>query len=262
VTTRKHDVESLSGAYALHALNDDETRLLEAHLVGSEETRNEVTELTDTAVLLGMAIDPVAPPASLKQGIMALLASTPQLPREESLQARNPDPIDVSSVTGTAAARAQARWFSKPLIALASVAAAVALIVGGGLVANTVSDNSFRQAQADQLAAIGSASDTQRVDAAVDGGGSATLMWSAELGASALIAKGLPVLASNKTYELWYIGSDGARAAGTFTIDQDGRAWRVLDGELRRGDVIGVTVEPSGGSKAPTTAPILTIESA
>ncbi|MBG6055743.1 anti-sigma-K factor RskA [Salinibacterium sp. CAN_S4] len=258
MTPRKHDVESLSGAYALHALSDDETKLFEAHLAESEETRNEVTELTDTAVLLGMAIDPVAPPASLKQGIMAQLASTPQLPREEPVEA----PIHISSFTGKAAAKAQARWFSKPLTALASVAAAVILIIGGGVVVNTVNDNSFQQAQANQLAAIGSASDTQRVDTEIDGGGSATLMWSEELGTSAFIAEGLQALESGKVYELWYINDEGPRAAGTFSIDDDGKAWRVLDGELQSGDVIGVTIEPRGGSESPTTAPVISIQSA
>lgn len=258
MTPRRNDVESLSGAYALHALSDEENSLFEAHLLESEATRNEVTELTDTAVLLGMAIGPVVPAASLKQSIMAQLASTPQLPREEPIAA----PITLSSFTGRAAAKAQARWFSKPLMAVASVAAAVVLIVGGGVVVNGVNDNSFQQAQANELAAIGSASDTQRVDTKIDSGGSATLMWSNKLGTAAFIAAGLEKLPSGKVYELWYIGSDGPRAAGTFTIERDGSAWRVLDGTMRSGDVVGVTVEPSGGSKAPTTAPKISIDSA
>ncbi len=258
MTPRKHDVESLSGAYALHALNEDETRLFEAHLAESEETRNEVTELTDTAVLLGMAVDPVAPPASLKQGIMAQLASTPQLPREVPVAT----PVNIGSVNGKAAAKAQAHWFSKPLTAIASVAAAIILIVGGGVVANTVNDSNFQQAQANQLAAIGSASDTQRVDTKVDGGGTATLMWSGKLASAAFMVAGLQKLPSDKVYELWYIGGDGARAAGTFSIDKNGSAWRVLDGEMKGGDVVGVTIEPSGGSKTPTTDPVIKIVSA
>ena len=248
----------MTGAYALHALTEDEARIFEAHLAESEETRNETTELTDTAVLLGMAVDPVTPPASLKQSIMDQLASTPQLPREELPEA----PIQLSSFHGKAAAKAQARWFSKPLTALAGIAAAIILVVGGGVISNTFNDNSFQQAQANQLAAIGSATDTKRVDTKIEGGGSATLMWSNELGSSAFIADGLKKLESGKTYELWYIGSDGPRAAGTFTIDKNGSAWRVLDGEMKGGDVIGVTIEPSGGSKAPTTAPVISIESA
>jgi len=31
---------------------------------------------------------------------------------------------------------------------------------------------------------------------------------------------------------------------------------------MRAGDTIGITVEPSGGSKAPTTAPIVAVPSA
>ncbi len=243
----------MSGAYALHALNEDETKLFEAHLAESEATRNEVTELADTAVLLGMAVDPVEPPAALKQSIMAQLASTPQLPREVPVAA----PVDISSFNGKAAAKAQARWFSKPLTALASIAAAVILIVGGGVVVNNVNDASFQQAQANQLAAIGSASDTQRADTAIDGGGSATLMWSEELGSAAFMVAGLEELPSGKVYELWFIGSDGPRAAGTFSIDDDGTAWRVLDGDMRGGDVVGVTIEPSGGSELPTTDPVI-----
>ena len=97
---------------------------------------------------------------------------------------------------------------------------------------------------------------------AIDGGGSATLIWSGGLGSSALIVTGLPMLASDKTYELWYIGFDGPRAAGTFSARSDGTAWRVLDGDMKNGDIIGVTVEPSGGSPAPTTAPIVVLKSA
>lgn len=243
----------MSGAYALHALNEEETKLFEAHLAESEATRNEVTELADTAVLLGMAVDPVQPPAALKQSIMAQLASTPQLPREVPVAA----PVDISSFHGKAAAKAQARWFTKPLTAIASIAAAVILIVGGGVVVNSVNDASFQQAQASQLAAIGSASDTQRADTAIDGGGSATLMWSEELGSAAFMVAGLEELPSGKVYELWFIGSDGPRAAGTFSIDDDGTAWRVLDGDMRGGDVVGVTIEPAGGSELPTTDPVI-----
>ncbi len=43
----------------------------ETQLAESEELRNEVTELTDTAVLLGLAADPVTPSPALKQNIMA-----------------------------------------------------------------------------------------------------------------------------------------------------------------------------------------------
>lgn len=248
-----NDDAMLSGAYALHALNEDESRRFEAHAAESDEARNELTELADTAVLLGLAVDPVEPPASLKLDIMAKLDTTPQLPR---LAASEP------IVAGPAETKARARWFTRPLTALVGVAAAVALVVSGAVIVNTMGDSSFQQAQADQLAAINAADDSQRVVAAVEGGGTATLMWSSELKSAALMVADLPPLASGKVYELWYINESGARAAGMLKLGEGGDAWRVLDGKMGTGDTVGVTVEPSGGSKAPTTDPVIMIESA
>ncbi|TFD66771.1 anti-sigma factor domain-containing protein [Cryobacterium ruanii] len=70
----------LAGAYALHALDAQDTAAFEAHLIESERARIEAAELNDTAVALGLAVAPVQPSASLKVNLMALLASTPQLP--------------------------------------------------------------------------------------------------------------------------------------------------------------------------------------
>lgn len=258
MTPRKHEVASLSGAYALHALSDEEVTLFEAHLADSEELRNEVTELTDTAVLLGLATPPVAPPAALKASIMAQLASTPQLPREVEPETS----VDVRRFSGNAEAKARSRWFAKPITALVGMAAAIALIVGGVAAANTMADHTFQQAQADQLAAINAAEDSQRQVAEVSTGGTVTLMWSGALASAALIVDDLEPLPSDRVYELWYIDESGARPAGVFTVDDDGSTWRVLDGEMAAGDTVGVTVEPAGGSDSPTTAPIVEIASA
>ena len=70
----------LAGAYALHALDANDTATFEAHLAESERARIEAAELNDTAVALGLAVAPVQPSAALKANLMSLLASTPQLP--------------------------------------------------------------------------------------------------------------------------------------------------------------------------------------
>ncbi|WP_105033437.1 anti-sigma factor [Cryobacterium aureum] len=70
----------LAGAYALHALDDQDTAAYEAHLAESERARVEAAELNDTAVALGLAVAPVQPSGALKANLMSLLASTPQLP--------------------------------------------------------------------------------------------------------------------------------------------------------------------------------------
>lgn len=258
-TNPADDTANLSGAYALDALNANEREQLEAHLAGSEETRAEVTGLSDTAVMLGLAVTPVVPPPALKANIMAQLATTPQLAAEPPVAE---SPVAESPVVGKAEARARARWFTRPAVALAAAAASVALIVGGGVVSTTITSNNFAAAQAEQLAAITAADDSQRQVITLDGGGTATLVWSTELASSAVIVDGLKPLPASAVYQLWYIDAAGARSAGTFTVSAAGSTARVLEGDLKAGDTIGVTVEPRGGSTAPTTDPVVVFESA
>ena len=47
--------------------------------------------------------------------------------------------------------------------------------------------------------------------------------------------------------------------AGTFDV-AGGETWRVLEGSFTPGTVVGITVEPAGGSPQPTTDPIVAIE--
>ena len=247
------DPSTQTGSYALGALDADEVAAFEKHLAEHPETRYEATELSDTAVLLGLAVPPVAPSASLKASLMAQLDATPQLPAETPA-------VAPPQLARPAEARARARWGSRPVVALASAAAVIGLIAGGGVVATSVFQNNQRQEQADLFAAINAASDSQRRSVEL-ADGTATLVWSDELQASALIVDGLQPLPSDKDYELWYIGESGIRSAGILSADGS-RTWRVLEGSKEPGDVIGVTVEPRGGSEQPTTDPIIKIESA
>jgi len=251
--TSDKELGNLSGSYALNGLDAADLAEFEAHLQQSHATRDEVTELTDTAVLLGLAVEPVQPSAGLKASIMDQLDAHPQLPVAAASSAAFESP---------AGRKAQARWFTRPVTALAAVAAAIALFVGGGVITTSLAQNSFAQQQADQLAAINSADDAQRASVDLADGGTATLVWSNTLLSSALIVDGLAPLPADRTYELWYINDAGARPAGTFGVAGSGSTWRVLDGTMKAGDTVGVTVEPRGGSDAPTTDPVVVISSA
>lgn len=68
-----------------------------------------------------------------------------------------------------------------------------------------------------------------------------------------LHVSGLPAVPRDKTYEAWVITTGGApRAAGLLV---DGTV--TLQGKLPRHAVVAVTVEPAGGSAAPTTPVIV-----
>ena len=245
-----NDVTAGVGSYVLDAMDYDEREEFEAQLPGSGDLRNEVTELTDTAVLLGLAAEPVSPTPALKQNVMARLGQLPQFERDEPLVLRESHP------------KALARWYRRPAIVLTAAAAAVVLIAGGAVGANIAIQGAATSRQAGALAAITTAADVHRAEASVSTGGTATLVWSPDLKRAALIGKGLTVLPSGKTYELWYIGSVGTPTpAGLF--ESNGKSgFQVLSGRMSPGDAVGVTVEPAGGSKAPTTKPVVLVATA
>ncbi|MEO7147741.1 MAG: anti-sigma factor [Terrimesophilobacter sp.] len=211
-------------------------------------------EQADVEAALGLAVAPVTPSPDLKASIMAKLATTPQLPAETETTA----PV----VPSAAEHKAQTRWFTRPLPILVAAAAAVMLFVGGTFLGMGINTQPAQDLQATSLATLTSASDLQRASSTLSDGATATLIWSLDQQRSALLVSDLPKLPDGKTYQLWYIDSAGPRSAGTFDASATSTTWRVLDGEMRGGDTVGVTVEPAGGSTAPTTEPIVAIASA
>ena len=235
----KHE-RDLAGAYALDALSAEERAAYERAIAGSEEARSEATELQDTAVILGLSVAPVDPPAALRARLLAAAVTTPQQ-------------LDVT--TGPAANRARARW-SRVALAATSVAASIALIVGG--VALVTSQQPATQDA--MMAALKQAPDMHQMQTELATGETVMLRWSPQLASSAVIVDGMDPAPSDKVYQLWYIDEEGARPAGILSIVDEGKSWYVLDGAMDENDKVGVTVEPMGGSVEPTTDPIVVLE--
>ena len=189
-------------------------------------------------------------------------AAVPSAPGAPLGAPTSPDASDAPAVppVGRAEAAAQRRWFSRPGAFIGAAAAAVVLIAAVVVGVNWPGPNGWG-AQRD-LASISAASDAQQATGEVAGGGTVTLTWSEELGRSAVTVDGMPALDSDQTYELWYIDSETAVPAGTFTVGDDGTTWRVLEGDMTAGAAVGVTVEPAGGSPQPTTQPVVVVPTA
>jgi anti-sigma-K factor RskA len=255
---RDSDLSALSGAYALDALAEPEKSEFEALMAESEQLRSEVTELVDTAVELGLSVTPETPSASMRDKLMAQVAVTPQFAPLDAPEAPLRAPVRV----GSAEARAQARWYQRPMGTLLAAAAAIALIVSVGGVSSLVIQGQNDLATASQVNEIQASDDYQRASVDLDGGGTATLVWSLGLERSALIVDGLKGLPAGSTYELWYIDKNGATPAGTFDVGSEGTHTVVLAGAMDAGDTIGVTVEPSGGSTKPSTDPVIVVQTA
>lgn len=221
--------ESLTGAFALDAVTPREREALAQALAGSESLRTEVTELTDTAVELGLAIPPVTPPASLRASILDAVESLPQ---------------DVSRRRSRPAAESGGRW-SRLGVVLAAAAAVLGLVAGGIAIGHFTNP----------MTVLANSQDMEKVTDEVDGGGIATVMWSKSMGQAAVTVEGIGPLPRDFVYQLWYMG-DTVRPAGTFTEDMT----MLLQGELLPGDEIGISIEPAGGSPEPTSTPILAVQ--
>lgn len=293
MTEHHDDPALLTGSHALDALSDEERALLDHALTTSPALQAETDSLRETALQLAYAVEPIEPPASLKASLMAQIARTPQAGTAapavgaDSAAATADAPVDVrearptpvtaadsdsSDATdarfagGRAAATARRRWFQRPAAALGAAAAVAVVFLGVGLgiggVVGTGEQSGQGTTQASgTLDSIYAASDFQRTTAKMPGGGSATVVWSHEVGKSAVILDGVQEAPAGKTYELWYIGSEGTKVVPAGLLDgaRDGVHTAVLDGKLSKGDSIGMTVEPAGGSDQPTSAPVMAV---
>lgn len=282
------DPSTLTGAYAVDALTEQERAALERALEQSPALRDETASLHETALALAYAVEPVEPPTAMKASLMATIATTPQRDAVRSasapavdapapaaepvapvigLEARPTTGAHRATTAGPAERSAQRRWFTRPAARIAAAAAAVVIVGGIGFGVNDVFSTSgpgTNQAQTpSQLDEIYAASDMQRTTDDVTGGGTATVVWSNEVGKSAVIFDGVKAAPPGKTYELWYISSDadGGKISSAGLVDgvDGGVRAAILSGSKRAGDTIGVTIEPSGGSKQPTTKPILAV---
>jgi anti-sigma-K factor RskA len=234
----REELHTLTGVYALDALDGAERDRFTRHLDRCPACDHEVRGMRDTAARLGMAVAAV-PPAYLRERVLAAAARTRQLPPE----------------TEPAPARGAFR-FPRPAALLAAAAAAVAIVLGVTQVV-TQRELGHARAQTQAVESVLSAPDAQLVMRRTSAGGLATVVVSPSRHALVLTTSGLPVLPAAKVYEVWYMKPGDDRPAGLLSASAAGRTAPLLADRLAAGDQIGVTVEPAGGTSRPTTAPIL-----
>ncbi|PKW27646.1 anti-sigma factor [Phycicoccus duodecadis] len=257
------DLHHLSGAYAVDALDRDERSAFESHLAQCDACRSEVAELSVAAHAMAVLTE-AGPPASLRSVVLSGIAQVRPLPplvvdAAEEVVHDQPALVDATTPMGGEAGVARAGATVIPLFRrtttwIAAAAAAAVLAVGGVAAWSPWSSD---QTTLSALQQVTQASDAATVTSH-KGAVTATLAYSRELNRSALTVTGMPPAPDGRTYQLWYVGSNEvARSAGFITPGGDGRAEAVLAGSLTGATAVGVTVEPTGGSPAPTSDPIM-----
>ncbi len=245
----KRDLHALAGAYALNAVDDAERDRFERHLLGCRACADEVRGFAATVTAMGMAAAS-QPPPGMKHRVMAAAAVTRQLP--PAVEGR-PARAARRSLAGQ-----RSPWV--PRLALGLGAAGLAAAASLGIITITTQHQlDSVQSQNAAIAAVLAAPDARIASAPAATGGTTTVVASAREGTMVFTSSGLRALPSSKVYELWFLGPGNARRAGLVPPASGGSTAPVLASGLEQGDKIGVTVEPAGGTNAPTSTPIVVL---
>lgn len=248
----RHDLHALTGAYALDALdNGAEQDRFARHLRRCQACAGEVRGLREVATSLAFATA-AEPPAELRERVLAAAARTRQLPPETS------EPAWWRRWLSWLSWLPSTTWMPRLAAATAVVAIAIAVVLGI-TVANTDQQLSTERAQSQAIAAVLAAPDVKTLARTTKVGGTATVVVSPAKGELVVSTEGLPPLPAGQVYQLWLIGPPAVRSAGLLPGPSAGRTAPVLASGLARGDVLGLTVEPAGGTTKPTTTPILLV---
>lgn len=225
-------LHDLTAAYALDALDAEDAREYEAHLARCDRCRDELASLSEAAGALAYATEAPLPPPELRARIL----------QHAGRERENVVPL-------------RPRWLV-PIAAAAAVAVCVS--VGLGIWAASLSNKLDQRTQAlgnqERITAILSDPNARRNAFEDDGG---TLVVSSS-GEAVLVMNRLAEARPGRTYEAWIAAGGSPQPAGTF--DGGGDVDVVLLAKRVPQDAaVLLTVEPDGGTKAPTTQPFLTI---
>ncbi|MCW2857653.1 MAG: hypothetical protein JWR52_3268 [Marmoricola sp.] len=227
-----HEIHALSGAYAVDALDEVERARFEAHLAECADCRAEVTSLQAATTLLS-GLSETAPPPELRSRVLA------------DIKTVRPLPPTVARITE----RRPRRWTN--LLAAAAVIGAV----GGGTAIwqDTHQGTSTRAPSA--IDRVLEAADVQKVSQPLPHGASATVFRSKSQSAAVLVTHDLPGLPAGHVYELWFRDQHGTMVPAGLMAGGGNRTV-LFEGNANNARGVGVTVEPAGGSKQPTTIPV------
>ena len=241
-----HDLHSLSGAYALDALEPGAERdRFTRHLSRCQSCASEVRGFREVATAMAFAAA-AEPPAELRDRVLAAAARTRQVPPEVRTHAR---PRRTRTWTPWVP------WLSG-VVATASIVAAVLF---GFAQAHTQDELNQVKAANQAISLLLSAPRAKLLTHVVTHGGVATVVLAADRHELAVVTTGLPALPAGKVYQLWLIGKPTITSAGLLPPAKDGQTPAVLATGVVKGDTLGLTVEPAGGSAQPTTTPILAL---
>ncbi|MEV6321828.1 anti-sigma factor [Nocardia sp. NPDC051787] len=235
-TSPRADADLIDLAYpcALDAVADIERRHIDARLAAADPAVRQAFSDTVWQVREVMGrlavLDEHAPPPELERRILAAL----------------PDRGTGRPVTRLWSWRRPPRW-------TVAVAAAACLVLGATVVTTRFVGSPPSPTAANQVEVQ---PEVQTVRGSVAGGGLLVVDVSPELGRAVVVFDQVAPPPPGQVYQMWLVGSDGQpRSVGV--LSDTPSADRPFVTGFRSGELLAMSVEPAGGSDAPSAEPIV-----
>ncbi|WP_328825521.1 anti-sigma factor [Tomitella gaofuii] len=239
----------LAAAYALDAVDDVERRAIGAALDTAdrqvrEEFRRRVREHREALAEYARSTEQ-QPPAGLFDGIMARIDADGGLEAAEAAEVTSPESVRPEPVSlDERRLRRRRRWAR----GLGGAAAAAILVAGGVVIGDRIGGTEGPPPAAQVFAA----SDV-RTGAVDVGGGTATVVYSRDANAAVLLMDGVAPPQPDTVYQLWLMGPGHPPASvGMMGPAQVTPSTRAVVQDIDSSTTFGISVEPPGGSPAPT----------
>lgn len=234
----EQEFAEMSAASALGALDAEQQQAFDLALAMHPDWRGIAERDVETAAALADYAPEVEPPAELRHHILTRIELAPQT---DAL----PLGVVPSPSTGAIQTQSRTRWMRS----MFALAASFVLLVALGFAAVSVNDWINRPPEVVALQEVQSAPDAQSATAEIEGGGISTVYWADSVGKAVIVSDGLPQIADDQSYELWFVrGEASPIPAGAFSASGERTETWILDGEMEPGDTIAITIEPEGGA--------------
>jgi anti-sigma-K factor RskA len=225
------EIQQLAALDAISAASPEEAAELRRHLATcDDDCRRVADEMNESAALLALAVDPVAPPAAVKQNVMR---SLPRRERAPVLQ-----------------------WW----MAAAAALFLVLWLWSSAQTREAREEIARLRADREKLSSIVAVMSSSKVmhlaGQEISPRSSANVFLDPAQRRAFVFLHNLPPNPGDKSYQLWVIRADQVKpqSAGVFTVDANGNASLVVqnlpvDTNIK---ALAVTLEPRGGVPAPT----------
>ncbi|WP_241383476.1 anti-sigma factor [Rhodococcus sp. CH91] len=247
-----HDLLDMAPGFALDIVAPGERReiadrLAEADPEVAERFTTEVREIHETlaAMSAGTATEP---PPELRVRLLDLVRAelTAKTSTEDRQETGSPESVEDDAVTPPVSLDERRRGRRRNF--LLAAAAAVIVAIGGVVVAGQWSTESA-PATSERVFA---AEDVRTSSGVLEGGGTATVVFSKEADAGVLVMNNVAPPAEGSVYQMWLLGPDGAQAAGTMTPEDVAPSTTAVLEDISGATALGFSVEPAGGSTEPS----------